>query len=1174
MQTPVIQFDHNLYETMLPLTASLAVPAGVSSAASATSSSKRRKKRGGSGKKAANASLSEAATARAPADELAPAPISVPVFVSRAATVESLTRRLRSRPTPEELLLRHVIPGPWHAAASSAPAPASVSAHVDPALQAARRELVWRQTVDALHRRLRDRASVEELVRRGVLSDRHLLLGTEAAGGGGNSGGGAGGPDDDSDVASTAATTAADNGGKRAAEPGISGGVGERRASSGEPADLAGAASAEITEEALRAAAAAAAALSLTGGRPGARSSRLRPLAAGGGAAAADAIISNGVSPDASPRVAAMLNPSSGRPGSPPALPSVAASSAAASGTASASTGPGRGGRGNGGGERASAASSFSSAGSGSQVGESSADGSARTPKHKRHRKAKDPSAAQLALLQQIQVQHAAELALVQAQAQAEARADAVSAAAPGAGFITDAGMGAMQAIGSGGRDRMASPAPAERAHELAAKLQSRPSLQTLLQSQLLKDVMMWTNIDLTTSSLPLPRNCHTLTLAGRCLYLIGGYSHPEPECACGPFVLDVDDSAWHQPPVLPARGDALPCARYAHSTVCLPELAPPAGEAAAAATAGAASAPAAGILAVFGGYGGGAWLNDVWLLDTHAAAGAVAGTALGDLFSLPRQLLRTPGGAPAGLPTPSASGAVQWHQPPIVGAPPPPRAAHSAVIMELPPAPAAGLRASPAMVVFGGNDGLRLHADTWLLRLQPEPSHLISSTTPSAARPALQWLQPQTVGSPPSPRSGHSAVSLCIEGVWQMIIFGGGEGWGNECYNDLHLMQVVAQAPALSGAESATGDAAGMSLGASPSASVAAAPAAAATEVGAAAGAGGGTAVAQSVQAGAVAPYACVWLRPSFSGLPPSPRTGHTGCLVHGSGVESAASRRSPKMLVFGGGDAKRALNDLHVLDIATWTWSRPSDTGAVPRPRAGAAAAALGCFMVMFGGATPDSTCFQDLSVLDTEWTYYQVAGAGPLAAASSASDAPAAAAGSTLAEAADDEPVVLAPARSAARSAPAATLACAASAFAALPPASDAGAAGAAGAMSSPPRRSRAAHATGMLSLALGTSPAPLFAAAASPPLQLTTPELGVTSAASPAAMPRAAGGGAGLASGEAGGGGVVAVVTPQQLRSILETRLSEDNRRFEAMLRTLVAWREERESSTRELLERLG
>ena len=46
------------------------------------------------------------------------------------------------------------------------------------------------------------------------------------------------------------------------------------------------------------------------------------------------------------------------------------------------------------------------------------------------------------------------------------------------------------------------------------------------------------------------------------------------------------------------------------------------------------------------------------------------------------------------------------------------------------------------------------------------------------------------------------------------------------------------------------------------------------------------------------------------------------------------------------------------------------------------------------------------------------------------------------------------------------------------------------------------------------------------------------------------------------------------TPQQLRSILETRLSEDNRRFEAMLRTLVAWREERESSTRELLERLG
>jgi ribonuclease G len=44
--------------------------------------------------------------------------------------------------------------------------------------------------------------------------------------------------------------------------------------------------------------------------------------------------------------------------------------------------------------------------------------------------------------------------------------------------------------------------------------------------------------------------------------------------------------------------------------------------------------------------------------------------------------------------------------------------------------------------------------------------------------------------------------------------------------------------------------------------------------------------------------------------------------------------------------------------------------------------------------------------------------------------------------------------------------------------------------------------------------------------------------------------------------------------RRLRGILEERMAEDTRRFEAMLRTLVSWREEREAATRALLDRLG
>jgi hypothetical protein len=82
--------------------------------------------------------------------------------------------------------------------------------------------------------------------------------------------------------------------------------------------------------------------------------------------------------------------------------------------------------------------------------------------------------------------------------------------------------------------------------------------------------------------------------------------------------------------------------------------------------------------------------------------------------------------------------------------------------------------------------------------------------------------------------------------------------------------------------------------------------------------------------------------------------------------------------MYVFGGGDARRALNDVHVFDLSIMAWSRPADTGVLPSARAGHAAVALGTFIAVFGGASPDGTVFNDLHLLDTSYSLFDDGGA----------------------------------------------------------------------------------------------------------------------------------------------------------------------------------------------------
>ncbi|GKV18549.1 hypothetical protein SLEP1_g28913 [Rubroshorea leprosula] len=79
--------------------------------------------------------------------------------------------------------------------------------------------------------------------------------------------------------------------------------------------------------------------------------------------------------------------------------------------------------------------------------------------------------------------------------------------------------------------------------------------------------------------------------------------------------------------------------------------------------------------------------------------------------------------------------------------------------------------------------------------------------------------------------------------------------------------------------------------------------------------------------------------------------------------------------LVIFGGQDAKRTLlSDLHILDLETMTWDEVDAVGVPPSARSDHAAAVhVDRYLVIFGGGS-HATCFNDLHVLDLqamEWS-----------------------------------------------------------------------------------------------------------------------------------------------------------------------------------------------------------
>ncbi|KAI7741666.1 hypothetical protein M8C21_005364 [Ambrosia artemisiifolia] len=109
-------------------------------------------------------------------------------------------------------------------------------------------------------------------------------------------------------------------------------------------------------------------------------------------------------------------------------------------------------------------------------------------------------------------------------------------------------------------------------------------------------------------------------------------------------------------------------------------------------------------------------------------------------------------------------------------------------------------------------------------------------------------------------------------------------------------------------------------------------------------------------------------WVAPPVSGPRPKPR-------YEVSRGGQSVTLVGNTLVIFGGQDGNRTLlNDLHILDLETMTWDEIDTIGVSPSPRSDHAAAVHAeRYLLIFGGGT-HSTCFNDLHVLDLktmEWS-----------------------------------------------------------------------------------------------------------------------------------------------------------------------------------------------------------
>ncbi|EOD19314.1 hypothetical protein EMIHUDRAFT_458743 [Emiliania huxleyi CCMP1516] len=223
----------------------------------------------------------------------------------------------------------------------------------------------------------------------------------------------------------------------------------------------------------------------------------------------------------------------------------------------------------------------------------------------------------------------------------------------------------------------------------------------------------------------------------------------------------------------------------------------------------------------------------------------------------------------------------------------PTPRDAHAAVLL------------GGRLYVFGGYDSKRYLADFHSYGLD-----------------SGEWRVEAASGSPPSPRGGHAAV---VHGS-RLIVFGGCDGWNY--FNDTLAFDVQS-------AEWAPVRVAGTAPGARSAPSTAVHEATNALYV------FGGYDGARSLNdLFRMDLRTSEWAPVRTSGVPPSPRGGHTA-VVHGD-----------RIYTFGGKSGRSPFNDLCCLDLTSGVWEAVRAGSPAPAPRCAHVSVVHGGSLLIFGG------------------------------------------------------------------------------------------------------------------------------------------------------------------------------------------------------------------------------
>ncbi|ETO07418.1 hypothetical protein RFI_29975, partial [Reticulomyxa filosa] len=298
--------------------------------------------------------------------------------------------------------------------------------------------------------------------------------------------------------------------------------------------------------------------------------------------------------------------------------------------------------------------------------------------------------------------------------------------------------------------------------HDLTEFLAHRPSIDELVNANMVQDVMTWTQLQMKGVT-PRPRNCHCTCLVDKSVYLVGGYGTGNTSIDL--LVTDIAVQHWYRPLV----GGVVPSERYAHTCVSVGTY-----------------------LFVFGGFCvvSGKWLNDLHVLDTEYKQELVPSLSAYGATSIQQSPM------------------LVWYQPQFTGEPPVCRASHAAAVI------------NHKMFIFGGNNNQKLFNDLHVLDTRdmkwtqpvtqgtppcPRAGHTMAAVGhclfvfggSNGQKPLNDlfvfdtttntWKRPKANGTPPSPRGGHS---MCVIRKTQLLVFAG--GFLPKMLNDLHMFDTL----------------------------------------------------------------------------------------------------------------------------------------------------------------------------------------------------------------------------------------------------------------------------------------------------------------------------------------------------------------------------------------------